>query len=679
METVDEGESEEQIPDNDVTMEDSLPEMRVLKRKLSPEELEPKKQARLEPPNHVPQEDADNADKANGTPLSSPLGARKRDADRAPSFSGLNRRLSFTERPASSHGLGLDSTQSASVPDDTRLSPTSVPPSSAPIRRSSINQHPSTPAKLQTPADKVKQLQSALRKDSPAERTPERRSVSFSGEDHVFPTVPAPKSVPQTANKEEKKAAKSGVLPEPVSQETEDQSEEKAEAGLFAEVNMETNEYEEELLRAEDLDPKGDYVRKLKLASKRWQVMINNKNKTRTREIERYHNAIRDLKTLNRELLELNEFNAPPTQRPRSQTPNGTPATRKLSRPETTCSQGRKSGEHWNVEILTPKPNSKKLMSKDVPAPQKSRKSEEEDGQQEEVEGHWEVEIHTPRPNGTPLRQSESKKLSSPKRPPTPSEESGSEEESSSEKETESAVPNSVTKPSPPDKVSKREAKPVSQSGLDSEEEQSGSDEEGSDSEEAEEEAAEAAAAVAEAVQNDKTPTTTKPNPESQPSSKPDPQSDEETSSGSDSESEASDASSGSESEKENQLPKPTPQTKADLLRRTSLNLPSSQNKSSNDHPTSSQSTPTGPRAPRQTLKGLLRKQREEQSEKARAKAEAEKVQRQRQQPHKDIFSGPSDSESEEESDSSSDSGADAGDILSSGTVGKLRPAFGRK
>lgn len=378
METVNEGESEEQVPDNDVTMEDSLPEMRVLKRKLSPEELEPKKQARLEPPNHAPQEDADNDDKANGTPLSSPLGAHKRDADRAPSFSGLNRRLSFTERPASSHGLGLDSTQSASVPDDTRLSPTSVPPSSAPIRRSSINQHPSTPAKLQTPADKVKQLQSALRKDSPAERTPERRSVSFSGEDHVFPTVPAPKSVPQTANKEEKKAAKSGVLPEPASQETEDQSEEKAEAGLFAEVNMEANEYEEELLRAEDLDPKGDYVRKLKLASKRWQVMINNKNKTRTREIERYHNAIRDLKTLNRELLELNEFNAPPTQRPRSQTPNGTPATRKLSRPETTCSQGRKSEEHWNVEILTPKPNSKKLMSKDVPASQKSRKSQDQ-------------------------------------------------------------------------------------------------------------------------------------------------------------------------------------------------------------------------------------------------------------------------------------------------------------
>ncbi|KAE8422958.1 hypothetical protein BDV36DRAFT_174693 [Aspergillus pseudocaelatus] len=777
-ESGEEGESEEEsAPDNDVRMEDSLPETRVLKRKMSPEELEPKKQPRLAQSSQATEADAENV---NGAPVTSPLGTRKRNADRAPSFSGVGRRLSFTERPALSHGLGLgitkspprkkpflmadlskDSTQSESVPNDARLSPTSVPPSSAPpaIRRSSGNQHPSTPARLQTPADKVRLLQSALRKDSPAERSPERRSVSFAeGEDHAIPTsVPVTRATARVTNEKQKNGTNSGSEPAPPepeepSDEEEGQSEDK-EMEFSKELNMEINEYEREL-QTNDLDEKSEYTRKVKLAAKKWQIMKNNMNKGRRREQERYKNAVNELKDLHPQIVELKEFNKPPSQRPKSQIPNGTPATRKLSR-DPTSSQNRRSQDPWDVEILTPNANSKKLIPKNHPSSQTSRKSSErEEAQpQDQKKRQWSVEIPTTktssslekqpeprklsqeRPPSPPTESeseseseksgseeentSEHKKPSSQEKPPPPPAESESEEESGSEEEEDNTAPsqpNSPAKPSPQVKVSVPE--PVPEPGSDSEQ-QSGSEEEDEDEEDEEDEKDESTdeeseneddnnkreekkgeivqeperqeddiVPETEEEREQETTTQAQPNPPptETPSNKPDPAA-EETDSDTDEEEESDD-----ESEKENHhpLPKSTPTTKANVPRRTSLNPPSSQPNppSSQQQPTSSQSTPTGSRPTRNTLKTLLFQQRAEQAQ-ARLKKEEEAAKR-NNQPRKDIFSGPdsesededesdSDSESDSESESESDSGADAGDILSSGTIGKLRTALPRK
>ncbi|KAB8224926.1 hypothetical protein BDV33DRAFT_136225 [Aspergillus novoparasiticus] len=771
-ESADEGESEEEsAPDNDVHMEDILPETRVLKRKMSLEELEPKKQPRLA---QSSQASAANAENVNGTPVSSPLGTRKHDADRAPSFSGLGRRLSFTERPALSHGLGLDSTRSESGPSDTRVSPTSVPPSSAPaIRRSSGNQHPSTPAKLQTPADKVRLLQSALRKDSPAERSPERRSVSFAeGEDHAAPTsVPVTRAPSRVINKEQKNGTNSGSKrappePEEQSDEGEDQSEDE-EWEFSKGINTEINEYEREF-QTKDLDEKSEYTRKVKLAAKKWQVMKNNEHKPWKREQERHRNAFNELKVLHQDIVELKEFNKPPSQRRKSQIPNGTPATKKLSR-DPTSSQNRKSQDPWDVEILTPRADSKKLIPKNLSSSQTSRKSSErEEAQdQQQKKGHRSVEIPMPeagssaerrpgykkpsqeRPPSPPSeseselesetsgseeestpKQPERKKPSSQEKPPSPPAGSESEDESGSEEEEEeedNAAPNqpdSLTKPTSTVEEAIPDLVPEPGSGSDSEQ-QSGSDEEDEDEDEENQgEEEEKDGSTDEESQNEdanqheekekemvqepktqeddivpeteeereqETTTTTitpaQPNPPpTETPSKPNP-AEEETESDADEESDEEEESDN-ESDKENRsLPKPASTAKANILRRTSLNPPSSQPNppSSQQQPTSSQSTPTGSRPTRNTLKSLLFQQRAEQAQ-ARLKKEEEAAKR-KSQPRKDIFSGPSDSESEDEDESSSssssssesESGADAGDILSSGTVGKLRTAIPRK
>ncbi|KAE8383738.1 hypothetical protein BDV26DRAFT_224 [Aspergillus bertholletiae] len=738
--SADEDETEEELaPDNDVRMEDSLPETRVLKRKLSPEELQPKKQPRLEQSSQATAADAENI---NDTPVSSPLGTRKRDTGRVPSFSELGRRLSFTERPAQSHGLGLgitkspprkkpfliadllqDSTKSESVQNDTRLSPTSVPPISTPtIRRSPIDQNPSTPLTLQNPGDKVRLLQSALRKGSSSERSPERRSVSFAdGEEHAIRTsVPATKSISSATDKKQNEPTRSAS-----SQPTEQTGD---KDGVFsAEVNVETNEYEREL-QAKDHDQKSEYTRKLKLAAKKWQVMKNNENKPRKREKERYRSAVSELKKLHQEIVELKEFNAPPSQLPKPQAPNGTPGTRKLSR-ESSVSQNRKPEQHWDVEIATPRPNSKELLRKDLPSSQTSRKSqlnEEAQGRQQ-IQELWDIEISTPQPDSNSDRRPEPRKQTSKERPTSPpsetdSEESGSEdertpkqpepkiafsqekppsppadseaaEESSSEEEEENTTPRqpkSTANLSPPvvEEVSMMEPVPEPEpSGSEEEETDEKEDEEDEEDEEDDEstdkESQDEDDDEHEEQADEKAPKTTtlaQPNPPPTRSpSKPDP-ADEETDSGSDSDEEDSE----NESEKENQpLPVSTPMTKPNL-RRTSLNLPSSQPipPSSQQQPTSSQSTPTGSRPARNTLKTLLFQQRAEQ-EQARRKKE-EEAQKRKPQAHKDIFSGPSDSESDEDesdsdSDSDSDSGADAGDILSSGRIGRLRTALPRK
>ncbi|KAF7585637.1 hypothetical protein BBP40_010417, partial [Aspergillus hancockii] len=523
----DEGESEaEPVQDNDVTMEDSLPETRVLKRKISSEHLEPKKQARLEQLNHVAQENGVTAEEVNVTPLSSPLGARKRDADRAPSFSGLGRRLSFGERPALSNGLGLGITKSPPrkrlffmadklqdpihpepAPNDARLSPTSLhPSSSAPsLRRGSINQPCSTPAKLQTPADKVRQLQSALRKDSPAERTPERRSVSFAeGEDLVIPTsvptsVPASKPATRNITKEEQKDAgpgvpsrrlsdtSSGVPPAatPEEEEAEQSEEEEDEEEPREPVNMQTNEFEEKL-QAQNPDSKSDYARKLKFASRKWDTMKRNENATRKRDKERYSKVVQELKEMKAEILEIEESMKPPSQRRKAQTPkpNGTPAPRKLSRPEpATSSQSRKSEELWDIEILTPRPNSKKLIPKE-PASSQSGKSQEREPEREPRKELWDIDISTPKANGAPLRRSEAKKPSQEKQtPPPPSEELESEEESSSDEQSIALSRPSVVIRSPPKSEeskspSKPDSAPKPDSETESESDQSESEEE---------------------------------------------------------------------------------------------------------------------------------------------------------------------------------------------------------
>lgn len=206
--------------ENDVAAEPR--QTRLGKRKKSQEDLQSNKEPRLDRAGTPTQEIPESRS-------TSPSAMRKRE--RAPSFSGTGRRPSITEQHSPPRlGLGLGITKSPPrrklpvKPDLSRdlpkpakldfsqdLTKSGEPPSSQTsvtaghvLSSTGRNQNNLTPSKPQTPSmDKAKSLQSALRKDSPADK---RRSVSFAEENNVIPATGGPRarSTPHSAAKEPK-------------------------------------------------------------------------------------------------------------------------------------------------------------------------------------------------------------------------------------------------------------------------------------------------------------------------------------------------------------------------------------------------------------------------------------------------------------------------------------------
>ncbi|KAL5336317.1 hypothetical protein BJX70DRAFT_400818 [Aspergillus crustosus] len=188
------------------------------KRKNSADQTSPKKEPRLDRVTPPPSVNGArrNSEPSPGTPRFSPSGKRLGGTE---SFSGVARRLSFAEQSDQSKpGLGLGITRSPNKkapvkPNFSQGSPPSTLPQSTPIpgnsapldRRGSLGENVSTPLNLPTPADK-KTLSSALRKGSPIDKNPERRSVSFADGDEVLITgsQPVPRSTPMDTSKSKK-------------------------------------------------------------------------------------------------------------------------------------------------------------------------------------------------------------------------------------------------------------------------------------------------------------------------------------------------------------------------------------------------------------------------------------------------------------------------------------------
>lgn len=310
------------------------------KRKNSADHTSPHKEPRLDrttPPAAV------NGDKrlnnlSPGTPRFSPSGRRLGGTE---SFTGVARRLSFSERPSEppSHGLGLgitrsppkkpsvlvdlsqNSTQSGGdVPQSTP-----IPTSSAPTaRQGSVTQNISTPANVQNPADKLKNLHSALRKDASVERNSVRRSVSFAGDDdvHITASQPAPTSTPMETAKpsetgpasEKRRSSGSMVFPPGVSMERIAQLEREAEEKIERRKN-ERAEFEEKIKAVEKDKTKSEYAKKLKMAYKTWESILTNEKNGRKNRAESAARLENELKKQRAEIKKMeNSMNKPSSQ-----------------------------------------------------------------------------------------------------------------------------------------------------------------------------------------------------------------------------------------------------------------------------------------------------------------------------------------------------------------------------
>ncbi|KAA8643689.1 uncharacterized protein ATNIH1004_010463 [Aspergillus tanneri] len=313
----------------------------LLKRKKSTEDLQPNKQQRIDQAGtpavstQASHGEQVTTGKSSKSPSTSPSATRRRE--RAPSFSGLARRLSFSERPQefSKPGLGLgitksppkkepvmlDLSQDSPGPSDSVFSI----PNSAPIPRWGF-QNRSSPSKSQasTPANKAKQLQSAMRKDSPVERSSERRSVSFAEGDDVFITGsgPAPMSAPQSTAKpstsapSERRRPNTGTIiyPDNVSKERLEKMQREAEEKI-----REKEELEEKIKIAEEQKLSPQYTRKLNEAYK----ILTTIRMHETRHREKALSTLRPkLQSLRQEIAKIEEamdktpiLTAPPPKR----------------------------------------------------------------------------------------------------------------------------------------------------------------------------------------------------------------------------------------------------------------------------------------------------------------------------------------------------------------------------
>ncbi|KAL2815652.1 hypothetical protein BDW59DRAFT_15347 [Aspergillus cavernicola] len=292
--------------------------MQSRKRKNSTEQLSPNKERRLDKstPPAIVNGERRNSEASPNTPKYSPSGRR---LERASSFSGVARRLSFTELPLESPrpGLGLgitrsppkkalvipnpsqDSTKSSEAIQSTPL----VPSRSAPtVRRGSLAQNISTPNSIHTPADRLKNLHSALRNSS-VERNSERRSVSFAESNDALTTksqpaskstltdvVDSPISTPasQPASSEKRRSSRATVqYPPGYSPEDVRRLEQEARVKLERE-NKERAEVEEKIETAKKHKADPEYITKLEgvLTLLKWIRRNTNNSRLETQRIK---------------------------------------------------------------------------------------------------------------------------------------------------------------------------------------------------------------------------------------------------------------------------------------------------------------------------------------------------------------------------------------------------------
>ncbi|KAL3496521.1 hypothetical protein BJX62DRAFT_193441 [Aspergillus germanicus] len=295
----------EQLPSPDkrpanppsVPAEPSISGSQSRKRKNSAEQLSPNKERRLD--RTTPPPAKRNSQVSPGTPKFSPGRS---------SFSGVARRLSFT-KPSDSpnRGLGLgitrspekkpqglvDLSQDSTKSNDTIPDSTPIPSSSALGRRGSLAKNVgSTPMNLHTPADKAKNLHSALRKDTPVERNSVRRSVSFvDGDDlSITGSQPAPTSVPKktaatptgtrkgtpssqsTSSETRRISGGTMVFPPGFTKEQIDKWEREA-AEKWASLDRERAEFEEKIKDAEERQLNAGYIQRVKSAYETWKTI----------------------------------------------------------------------------------------------------------------------------------------------------------------------------------------------------------------------------------------------------------------------------------------------------------------------------------------------------------------------------------------------------------------------
>ncbi|OJI86849.1 hypothetical protein ASPTUDRAFT_53952 [Aspergillus tubingensis CBS 134.48] len=366
------------LQNGDVDMHDTVeptqeqPQSSSRKRKLSQDDFEPSKEPRLSEPGST-----HNTPKGNKhgtvTVEVSPYTPSKRA--RAPSI-GFSPRRSFLMRAPSAppkHGLGLGITKSppnnrltrcltqdSAIPQPNFLAPNGTPeiPSSAPtIRRGSVSLAPySTPSKAQAPLDKVKNLHSALRKSSPAERPSERRSVSFAESDEVVfaGSQPVPKSNPQSTSKAHAKGSdanrrtsdpSSMVFPASVPKERLDQLLEEANRKIEQDKQYE-EELQAKLQTARQQKGSAAYIRKLQELSDAWTALKKAEKHQKTKTV-----AQRKFDSLQKEVDKLEAVqksktaSATPQKKQQSTTPRSQPAdTAKLPTPhDTKAANGTKS------------------------------------------------------------------------------------------------------------------------------------------------------------------------------------------------------------------------------------------------------------------------------------------------------------------------------------------------
>ncbi|KAL6237138.1 hypothetical protein BDW75DRAFT_91695 [Aspergillus navahoensis] len=312
-------------PNETITTEPAVAGTQSRKRKNSTDQLSSKKEPRLDRTTPPPVNgDRRDSEISPGTPRFSPSGRRLGGTT---SFTGTARRLSFTDRTSepSSQGLGLGITKSpvkkpsavVDLSQESMLSTradsqsTPIPTSRAPtIRRGSLSQNVSTPTNIQTPADKTKNLHSALRKDSVASSV--RRSVSFAeGDDVLFADSQfAPTSTPmestqshtstpasETASSEKRRSSSSMVFPPGVSMELIAQYEREAEEKVERQ-KKERAEFEEKIKAAEKDNANPEYLKKLKTTFRTWQSLVSSRSSQRKGIAERLEKLQGELKKM---------------------------------------------------------------------------------------------------------------------------------------------------------------------------------------------------------------------------------------------------------------------------------------------------------------------------------------------------------------------------------------------
>ncbi|KAI2908699.1 hypothetical protein CBS147371_9856 [Aspergillus niger] len=417
----------------------------------------------------------DTVESTEEQPQSSNSNSRKRKLSQDSFEPSKEPRLS---EPGSTHATpkgikdSMVTVEDSAIPPPNFLAPNGTPeiPSSAPtIRRGSVSLAPySTPSKAQAPLDKVKNLHSALRKSSPAERPSERRSVSFAESDEVVfaGSQPVPKSNPQSTSKSRAKSSdpdrrtsdpSSMVFPASVPKERLDQLMEEANRKIEQDKQYE-EKLQAKLQTAREQKAGAQYIRKLQELTDAWMALKKAEKHQKTKTV-----AQRKYDTLQKEVdrLEATQKPKPASATPQKKQQSTTPRTQptdaaKLPTPhDAKSASGSKSPaseSHTQPQKTSPMQMRTRSASKldaspkIVPSePQSSFASDNLDLPPMDRTVH---RAGSSKPSGTPVRASTVK---SPEKAPKPSpqapielssdseesEESDSESESESESEEE--------------------------------------------------------------------------------------------------------------------------------------------------------------------------------------------------------------------------------------------------